>query len=240
MIRFFYCSLLSVLCFLAAGCATRGSMEGLSSDVTKLQGQIGILQKSQADLIIKLDELSGQIQTLTSRMEENNSNLSRFSQKLEDMEGGIRTEMRDLSAKISKIPAATAVSASEIYQAAYKDFVAGNYDLAILGFQTYLEQAPEGAHAGNARLWLGECHFAKGEYALARVEFERTIQDFPKHKPLTCRAKLKRGNCFAREKKIKEALSSYQEVMKGCAGMAEAKVAEENYRALSSTQTQTP
>lgn len=69
---------------------------------------------------------------------------------------------------------------SDFYNQAYKDYLAGNYDLAIAGFSNYLRQSPAGNLAPNALYWIGESYYSKGDYPKAVTAFESVTIDYPK------------------------------------------------------------
>ncbi|MDR2461534.1 MAG: tol-pal system protein YbgF [Deltaproteobacteria bacterium] len=53
------------------------------------------------------------------------------------------------------------------------------YDQAAAAFRSFLTDFPGSSLAPNARYWLGECHYAKGEFSQAMVEFQRGVVDYP-------------------------------------------------------------
>lgn len=72
------------------------------------------------------------------------------------------------------------ISPSELYKWAYKDYLEGNYDLAISGFYNYLRVTPNGTLASNAYYWIGECYYSKGDYERAISAFETVTVDYPR------------------------------------------------------------
>ncbi len=69
---------------------------------------------------------------------------------------------------------------SEVYSQAYSDYVKGNYDLAIMGFQNYIVQFPNANQVQDAHYWVGESFYGKGEYQKAIDAFERFIKRYPR------------------------------------------------------------
>ena len=53
------------------------------------------------------------------------------------------------------------------------------YDQAAQAFRDILTDFPGGKLAPNARYWLGECHYAKGDFSSALQEFQRGFHDYP-------------------------------------------------------------
>jgi tol-pal system protein YbgF len=53
------------------------------------------------------------------------------------------------------------------------------YDDAAAAFRAILADFPGGRLSPNARYWLGECHYAKGDFSSALQEFQRGFYDYP-------------------------------------------------------------
>jgi tol-pal system protein YbgF len=79
-------------------------------------------------------------------------------------------------------PAAGALASlppEEVYKNALADYTRGNYDLAIAGFRTYIQNYPKASLVPNAQYWLGEAYYSQKNYAQAIEEFKGVIRDFP-------------------------------------------------------------
>ncbi|MDR2349440.1 MAG: tol-pal system protein YbgF [Deltaproteobacteria bacterium] len=53
------------------------------------------------------------------------------------------------------------------------------YDEAASAFRSFLADLPGARLAPNARYWLGECHYAKGEFVEALREFQSGFAQYP-------------------------------------------------------------
>jgi len=71
------------------------------------------------------------------------------------------------------------VDPEELYQAARADFGRGSYDLALSGFEEFLQRFPESDLADNAQYWVGECQYSSGHLEQAVAAFERVVTDHP-------------------------------------------------------------
>ena len=61
--------------------------------------------------------------------------------------------------------------ADSLYSSAYTDYLSANYPLAVSGFEEYLRLFPESELADNAQYWIGESHYSRQQYQLARTSF---------------------------------------------------------------------
>jgi tol-pal system protein YbgF len=70
------------------------------------------------------------------------------------------------------------VSPQRTYDSAYSDYAAGQYDLAIVGFQTFLKFFPRHMSADDAQLNIGNSLYNGGKYREAVTEYQRVISDY--------------------------------------------------------------
>ena len=167
--------------------------------------------REQGDIFVKVDQMGVDLQTIQGRIEENNHHLLDLTQKSEEHTlrltdlGGRLGTMESRIAQTEKIlkeggqqipappgdsgrvviPGATPPGAmlppQDAYNLAYNDFVKGNYDLALAGFENFVKQYPASVLTPMAYYWLGESHFSKKEYQKAIDSFDKVVRDSPKH-----------------------------------------------------------
>jgi len=77
-------------------------------------------------------------------------------------------------------PTTPAGDPMETYQAAYRDYQRGNYDLAIEGFREFLAANTSSDLADNASYWIGESLFSQKKYREAIEQFDSVVNRFPK------------------------------------------------------------
>ena len=76
--------------------------------------------------------------------------------------------------------AATATPEEEsAYLATFDLLKNGKYDDAIRGFQSMLQQWPQGRYADNAWYWMGEANYVKRDYNTALTSFQSLVDRFP-------------------------------------------------------------
>jgi tol-pal system protein YbgF len=133
-----------------------------------LETQSQEIARLRIDFYTKSNELSEKIEMLNSRISDTESHLTRISAKL----GTPRQADSDDLSQISP-------EARLIYESAYHDYVKGNYNDAISGFQTYLSTAPESPLADNALYWIGESYAALGKSQSAVDTYRELITKYP-------------------------------------------------------------
>ena len=68
---------------------------------------------------------------------------------------------------------------NELYDAAYRDFTRGNYQLAIAGFEDFLQHYPDSDLADNAQYWLAETYYVQRQFTTALPAFELVVNSYP-------------------------------------------------------------
>src|SRR5207245_9354664 len=66
------------------------------------------------------------------------------------------------------------------FNLAYNDYLKGNYDLAVAGFEGFLRQFPSTSLAAHAQYWIGESYANKREYRSAVDAYERVVTTYPR------------------------------------------------------------
>lgn len=106
-----------------------------------------------------------------------------------------------------------ALSPSRLYDMAWADYTAGNYDLAVEGFSSYLRSFPKSEFADNAQYFMGESYYQRGKVTEALDAFGRVISTYPKSDVLG-QAYYKRGICYERMNQPDRARESYDYLVK--------------------------
>jgi len=218
-----------VLSISLAGCALQSSMVEMEGDIDtmrrhnrELQSRIERLEKGTltspaassgsklpADLVVRMDSLGTDLQSLTGRVDEENHLLSALAKRIEDqsfrteellsrldaiearvqaLEKGAPIKAPDPTEGKTILPGKTidpksrgaSLTPTEAYNLAYNDYLKGNYDLAISGFQTFVQQYPSSGLVPQAIYWTGESHYNKRSYNKAIEQFEQILQQYPK------------------------------------------------------------
>jgi tol-pal system protein YbgF len=108
-------------------------------------------------------------------------------------------------------PAQAAQTPREQYAQAYDLLRQGKYDQAEAGFSAFLAQNPQDPLAENARYWLGETFYARGNYARAAEVFVEGYQA-SKTGPKAPDTLLKLGMSLSSMGKKKEACATFKEL----------------------------
>jgi tol-pal system protein YbgF len=114
----------------------------------------------------------------------------------------------------------------DVYKNALSDYTKGNYDLAIAGFRTYIQNYPRTSLVPNAQYWLGESYYGQKHFAQAIEEFDVVVRDFP-DSPKVPSALFKQGDAYLQMGETKRASTVLCELMTKHPKTREARLARE-------------
>jgi tol-pal system protein YbgF len=152
--------------------------------VNKLSTAIAALQttldKQQGDSSGKVDQISGQIQSLNDSLDELKARLAKVGKQLEDMQAAQQSNAAQLADKAAQQQAAAQAPPPDVlYNNALRDYNGGNNDLAVQEFSDYLKYYPNTDLAGNCYFYLGEIQYRQGNYEQASQSYDQVVTNFP-------------------------------------------------------------
>lgn len=164
-------------------------LDQIAVDLQTVQGRIEENNHGLADLSQKVEEQSLRLADQNSRLANFESRMSQQEKLIQTLKGAPAEPAPQeqgkliLPGKSQESPAGpgVAMTPQEAYNLAYNDYVKGNYDLALLGFQSFTQQFPSSLMVPNAYYWLGESYFSKKEFEKAIENFDKVARDYPKH-----------------------------------------------------------
>jgi len=174
-----------------AGCVPTADFVALRDEVRTLQEDQG-RAASQAEGIKKLEALDAQIVALKAAQH-------RLEQTLETMlrqadhasrptgaqgTGAVSEPTNETQAGKPSLPMdpapPAALTPTALYNQAYNDYLKGQYDLAIAGFEDVLKKFPDSSRSSHAQYWIGRSHSTNKDYRRAVTAYEIVIADYPK------------------------------------------------------------
>jgi tol-pal system protein YbgF len=179
------------------------SKEEVQNVNQRIADQTQILLKSNATLVTKVDAIEDKMNNTQGGIEQTNYRLDRMVQQLtqaqhdiDDLKsaatrGAMPAAPSTAGTNGSPMPGTPAITEvtvpapagtedpMQMYQAAYRDYQRGNYDLAIAGFRDFISRNPNSDLADNAAYWIGECLFSQKKYREAIEQFDTVVTRYP-------------------------------------------------------------
>jgi tol-pal system protein YbgF len=198
----------------------------------RLDQQTETSRKAFADQKLLVDNMSADLRVIRERTDETNVRISTLGQELE----ALRTSVAAIPVAappaaevpldpnappgttpapgpVGSVPSTLGLSPTRMYETAFADYAAGQWSLAIQGFDTFLKTFPKSEMADDAQFYIGETHYASGKYSDAVAAYNAVIQTY-QNSNSTPLAYYKRGLAQERMEQKEAARASWEFVIK--------------------------
>jgi tol-pal system protein YbgF len=202
----------------------------------RLDEQAATSRKALADQRLLIEGVTESVRVLREKADDTNVRLSSMTQEIDTMRqtiaalpsaapvgpavpagepstdpAGAGTSPTTVAPAIVLPP--RGVSAQQTYDTAYSDYTGGQYELAVLGFQTFLKFFPRHPSADDAQLNVGNSLYNAGKFSDAVREYQKVIADYPKTETVP-EAYYKLGVTYAAMKQYDLARKAFETVTK--------------------------
>jgi tol-pal system protein YbgF len=175
-----------------------GLNEQLKLIVAKIDDQTGTTRKAFADQKLLIDGVAETSRILREKADDTNVRLSTMTQELQSMRQTIASMpvqtvappvppgdpgAVDPTAPPPTVPAPVTmppnISPTQMYDRVFADYAAGQYDLAIEGFQAFIRSFPTSPQADDAQLYIGNSLQYEGKFKEALQAYQQVITEYP-------------------------------------------------------------
>jgi tol-pal system protein YbgF len=221
---------LAAVCSMLAACVSPSDVQKLQSQISELQDQIAqvkktasskqevenvnqkivdqtnTLLKSNAQLVVKVQQIDEKMNGVSGQIETAGSRIDRIAQQVTQAQHDIE-ELKASAAAASAAgqqpivtpqpmlgpgpaqpagqmtvaaPAGRGENPVDIYNAAYGDYQKGNYPLAISGFRDFIQKNPNSDLADNAAYWIGDSLYSEKKYTESIEAFDVVVNKYAK------------------------------------------------------------
>jgi tol-pal system protein YbgF len=215
----------------------------------RLDTDAGRVQKSFADQRLIVEGVAETSRILREKADETNVRLSSMTQELQSL----RQTMASLPppAPVATTqpggepvtgdpgaPAATGtpptqaanpppnISPTQMWDRVYAVYTAGQFDLAVEGFQSYIRTFPTSPQADDAQLYIGHSLYSAGRYTEAVNALQKVISGYPQSDSVPA-ALYKLGLTYEAMKQFEPARRAFETVIKNHVGAYEATLARQ-------------
>ena len=185
----------ALLLMLIPGCSSRRQL-------ARMEAQLDYLEQSNANIERKLSEQDSLYRAQEKNQREFLASLQASITDFEERLNQLDSKTTDLitlfeqygnqqpvqpvrldSAEVSDSgkPVQADVDGGIIFNSAKQSLLAGNVDIAILGFSEYITTFPDTKLTDDAQYWLGECYYMMEPQDLpkAKEEFQKVLDKYP-------------------------------------------------------------
>jgi tol-pal system protein YbgF len=220
---------------------------------TKIDDQAATNRKAFADQKVQIDNVADGVRVLREKADDTNVRLSTVSQELEAVRQAM-SSMQTTGVAPGAAPMGPAgepgaapttagqpppgasgsapfISPQRMYDNAYSDYMAGQYDIAIQGFNAFLTSFPKSDKADDAQLNIGNALYAAGKYSEALEAFQKVISNYAQADTAAI-ALYKMGVTYEALKQVDLARKSFETVTQKYPAAYEAILAKQRLDAL--------
>jgi tol-pal system protein YbgF len=175
------------------------SVNKMSVAVTDLQRKA---QSESSDSNTRLEQVSGQIQSLHDTVDELKARLAKITKQLDDMQQSGQNlapgqgTMAGIPAGSPAVGAANTANAAPppdvLYNNALRDYNAGKYDLSSQEFGDYMKYYSNTDLAGNAQFYIADIEYRQGNFDAAVKDYDKVLEQYPGGQKASA-AQLKKG-----------------------------------------------
>lgn len=189
------------------------------------------MRRAFADQRLTIDNVGSNTRVLREKLDETNVRLAALSQEVEALRISIpppapvqTTELQAdpgaeqpnaAGAAAPPPPPAPMVAGSSprrLYDTAWADYAAGQWALAVTGFEAYISTYPRSEMTDDAAFYIAETYFLQGDFQGAVNAYEQVVLNHPNGDKLP-EAVYKRGLAFDRLGEPERARESFQLVV---------------------------
>ena len=227
----------AVMAVIATGCASRGTVKRLASEVSRLRADVTDTRAAQEAAGTEIGRAQSDIEALDARTRElgprvlaTAEEVARLAEQMRAADEAIR---RTRAALDALPPPAAAVrepragSVEQAYAAALATFRAREHGQAVLDFLDFIAKYRRHALAGNAQYWIGEAYYVQRDYRQALLEFQKVFELGAAKIP---DALVKVGLCYWSLRDPTRARQTWQRVVREYPGTEAARVARTQLR----------
>jgi tol-pal system protein YbgF len=173
---------------LVSACAVSPEEDPVQIKLKELDGRLQRIERanqSVVDMAQKLEATQADLRRLRGQIDELNNENDTLRKRQQELYSDLdkRLAAFGTGAVGGVVGASGAGGGAAAEQAAYTQafdaLKASNYPSAVSGFTSFLSAYPNSPLAENAQYWLGEAHYAKGEYEQAANAFRVVGERWP-------------------------------------------------------------
>jgi tol-pal system protein YbgF len=206
-----------------------GLADTLKTMSSKMDSQTNMMQKAFADQNLVINNIGETVRTLREKADETNVRISTMTQEIQ----ALRQTVASIPPSIGSAPAPAPVdpatgqpttapptnpppaniSPTRMFDQAYADYTAGQFDLAVEGFQAFIRTFPTSPNADDAQFYIGQSLYQAGKYNDALAALQKVTTDYPQTDSVP-KAWYKIGQTYEALKQPDLARKAYETVLK--------------------------
>jgi TolA-binding protein len=219
--------------------------ESIKAVNARIDQQTEATRKAFADQKLVVDNLSNDVRVIREKLDDNNVRVGSLTQEIEALRQGIQQATRPAvtndadPAAGGAIPGAAPVAAApsvglspqKAYDSANSDYMAGQYDLAVIGFQEFIKAFPKSELADDAQVSICNAYLQDHKDQEAVDACDLAIRTYPNSNSIPA-AYYRKGLALSNLKNAAGAREAWETVVKNFPDSFEAGLARQGLERL--------
>lgn len=217
--------------------------ESLKAVNARLDQQTEATRKAFADQKLVVDNLSNDVRVIREKLDDNNVRIGSLTQEVEALRQGLQQAMRPATTNDPDTAASGAASPPTIggpsvgqspqktYDSANSDYMAGQYDLAIIGFQEFIKAFPKSELADDAQVSICNAYLQSHKDQQAVDACDLAIRMYPNTNSIPV-AYYRKGLALSNLRNVPGAREAWETLVKNFPDSFEATLARQGLERL--------
>jgi tol-pal system protein YbgF len=225
---------------IAVASLTQTLQESLRAVNTRIDENNIATRRALADQKVSIDELGKDTRAVRERVDDTNVRVSNIREELEALRSAVATpppapaptpvdgaDPTTTPAPPPPSPSTAGLSPTRMFETARADYAAGQWSLALTGFEAFLKTFPRSDMADDAQFFIGETHFAQNRWGDAVAAYNQVIQKYASANAVPD-AYYKRGLALERLGQLDAAQESWDAAVKNFPDSDAGRLAKQN------------
>ena len=218
----------------------KGLAEKIADQVNTLSGGVQKVTQTVDSIKTQNETTTRDMRTILTAL----TTLTTINTAMKDLQeevANVRTQMSSVLKDLreAKTTAEPLARPDDLWRIAFSDYSAGNNDLAIAGYQEFLQKFSTDPRAAEAHLQIGNALVAQKKFDDAINEYDIVLQKYPENDKSKT-ALLKKGLAQAEATQPQQAIATLNEVVKRFPNTSEATSAQGKLRELQTPARRAP
>jgi tol-pal system protein YbgF len=212
---------------------------------TRIDTATDAQRKGFADQKVIIDDMGKDLRAIRERVDDTNVRVSNVREEIEALRNSIPVAPPISAAPTvpvgdpnappapapttgpAPLPSTAGLSPTRMFDTARADYAAGQWSLAVTGFDAFLKTFPRSEMADDAQFLIGETYYAQNTWMDAIAAYNAVIQNYPMGNAVP-EAYYKRGLAQERLGQLDEARESWNTVMQTAPDSDAGRLAKQN------------
>jgi tol-pal system protein YbgF len=236
-----------------------GLADTLKVMTSRLDSEADVTRKNFADQKLLVSGIGDTVRQLREKADDTNVRLSTMTQELQALRQSVASMPAPSAAAPTNeptavdpnapagapgaapapagAPGAANISPTRMYDQSYADYAAGQFDLAVDGFQAFIRTFPTSPKAAEAQLYIGYSLYNAGRNTEAVAALQKVITDYPQSGSVSS-AFYKLGLTYEALKQPDNARKAFETVVQKYASSSDAVLAQQALERLKRREQQ--